>query len=103
MENTFINRAKWIWSNGDPQSDEYSEFICDISGIGNTTLFICADSNYTVTVNGKTAAFGQYADYPYDKVYDKIDECYENKNAQFELNEYANTTPSMSDQTLQRR
>lgn len=72
MEKTFIEKAKWIWQNGTPQADEISEFSCEVEG-GDITAFICADSNYEMWVNGRLAAFGQYADYPYDKVYDRLD------------------------------
>ena len=72
MEKTFIEKAKWIWQNNCPKSDEYAEFFCEVPG-GKITAFICADSNYEMWVNGRLAAFGQYADYPYDKVYDKLD------------------------------
>lgn len=71
MKNHYIDNAEWIWQNSSPQSDEYAEFVCEVPS-GDITAFICADSNYEMWVNGKLAAFGQYADYPYDKVYDKL-------------------------------
>ncbi|MBQ9692244.1 MAG: family 78 glycoside hydrolase catalytic domain, partial [Clostridia bacterium] len=36
-------------------------------------LKISADSNYAVYINGELAVFGQYADFPYDKIYDEVD------------------------------
>ena len=36
-------------------------------------MAISADSNYVVCLNNVQISFGQYADYPYDKVYDVID------------------------------
>lgn len=36
-------------------------------------LQISADSNYAAYINGRLAAWGQYADYPYDKIYDEVD------------------------------
>lgn len=69
-----INKADWIWCNSNPQMDEYGEFTDRFTYKNNKVyLYISADSNYTVYLNGKIAAFGQYADYPYDKIYDKID------------------------------
>jgi hypothetical protein len=37
------------------------------------SLAISCDTNYECYVNGKLAAFGQYSDYPYDKVFDRVD------------------------------
>ena len=69
-----IKNAQWIWCNGDPKQDEYGEFVDDFpyeSGI--VTLQISSDSNYATYINGELAAWGQYADFPYDKVYDEVD------------------------------
>ena len=67
-------RAKWIWCDEEPHADEYAEFYSSFfyNG-GKAELMISADSNYAVYINGELAAFGQYADYPYDKVYDIVD------------------------------
>ena len=69
-----FENSKWIWSSPQAAPDEYGEFYTgfDFSG-GNAVLNISADSNYAAYVNGKLAAFGQYADYPHDKVYDSVD------------------------------
>lgn len=70
----FRENAKWIWSNPDPKEDEYSEFVDSFHfDSGNVTIQISADSNYAAYINGKLAVWGQYADFPYDKVYDEID------------------------------
>ncbi len=79
-----LEEAKWIWCDGDAQADEYTEFYSsfDYAG-GKAELLISADSNYAVYINGALAAFGQYADYPYDKIYDTVDVtsfCREGKN-----------------------
>mgnify|MGYP003290392488 CR=1 FL=1 len=69
-----IKNAQWIWCNHDPKQDEYGEFVDAFSyESGNVTLQISADSNYATYINGALAAWGQYADFPYDKVYDKVD------------------------------
>lgn len=67
--------SDWIWCRRAPGVDEYGEFYdtFDYTGEMGVTMCICADSNYAVYVNGKLAACGQYADYPYDKVYDTVD------------------------------
>ncbi len=69
-----IKNAHWIWCSCDPQMDEYGEFVDEFSyEAGKATLQISADSNYAAYINGQLAAWGQYADFPYDKVYDEVD------------------------------
>ena len=69
-----FEKAKWIWHASEAQPDEYAEFYEELDFLGKEAeLYISSDSNYTVYVNGMLAAFGQYADYPYKKVYDRID------------------------------
>ena len=79
-----LKQASWIWSNARPKADEYGEFVDDFTYVsGKVLLEISADSNYAAYINGELAAWGQYADFPYDKVYDKIDVtsfCKEGKN-----------------------
>ena len=66
--------AKWIWQNTDNNSDEYVKFVEEFYlEEGNAQLTLSCDSNYTAYLNGKLAAFGQYADYPHFKVCDKLD------------------------------
>ena len=73
MEKIFKN-ALWIWSNDKPESDEYGEFVdCFRYEKGSVLLRISADSNYAVYLNGRLAVWGQYADFPYDKIYDEVD------------------------------
>ena len=72
---------KWIWLdlNGD-NINTYCEFknffILPINSYGpeqsRAVMRICADSQYVLFVNGRYAASGQYADYPFAKVYDEI-------------------------------
>ena len=66
--------AKWIWQNTNNRSDEYVKFVDEFS-LEETSaqLIISCDSNYNAYLNGELVAFGQYADYPHFKVYDKID------------------------------
>ncbi len=56
--------------------DEFCDFLTTLTvpaDAGHCTLHIAADSNYTVWLDGELAAFGQYADYPDYKVYDRVD------------------------------
>lgn len=70
-----MKAAKWIWQNDKCNKDEYVHFIdeFEIAGNDNITLNICCDTDYVVYINGALAAFGQYSDFPYHKVYDEID------------------------------
>ncbi len=76
--------AKWIWENAEIRADEYVRFYQTFTHKnGRVMISLACDSNYELYVNGKRAAFGAYADYPYDKVYDRIDiteYCKEGKN-----------------------
>ena len=69
-----MKNSKWIWTKGEVINDMYGEFAdkFDYCG-GKAALKISADSNYAVFVNGKIADSGQYADYPYHKIYDELD------------------------------
>ena len=70
----FFEKSRWIWASDSPKPDEYAEFVEEVNFFGRSvTLAISSDSNYTVYVNGALAAFGQYADFPECKVYDRID------------------------------
>ena len=69
-----FEKSKWIWPVAEARPDEYAEFIDEVNFSGRAAeLVISSDSNYTVYINGTLAAFGQYADFPYKKVYDRID------------------------------
>lgn len=63
--------AKWIWQNNNNNKNEYINFIDEFSNEDNSNIIlnISCDTDYTVYINGKFAAFGQYANYPYYKVY----------------------------------
>lgn len=66
--------GKWIWLNEKSEVDEYAEFYSNVvyNG-GKMILKISADSEYAVFVNGAFVYGGQYADFPWYKVYDEID------------------------------
>lgn len=70
----FFEKADWIWSGKTAFPDEYAEFYSSfLYEESDIRIAISADSNYAVYINGELAAFGQYADFPYDKVYDVVD------------------------------
>ena len=69
-----FEKARWIWNRENAGADEFADFVCNFDGgDGDWKLNISADSDYNVYINGELAAFGQYADYPFYKVYDSID------------------------------
>lgn len=71
---TDFEKAEWIWHSTDCGEDEYTEFTDSFTRSGEkTTINISARGDYTLFVNGKYAASGQYADFEHYKVYDEID------------------------------
>lgn len=72
---TAFQSAAWIWRNAPAGVDEFCDFLTTFEAAEGQPcrLHIAADSNYTVWLNGRLAAFGQYADYPDYKVYDDVD------------------------------
>ncbi len=71
-----FKKAKWIWQNEMPKKDEFADFYTEFTYAkkdGAAELFISADTEYCVYINGVRVNFGQYRDYPHYKVYDKID------------------------------
>ena len=71
---SLFEKSKWIWSKETPSKDEYAEFYSTFLFEGeDIRIAISADSNYAVYINGELAVFGQYADFPYDKIYDVAD------------------------------
>ena len=69
-----MKNAKWIWENETAAPDSYVHFYDRFESRGGAvSIALSCDSNYELYVNGSLAGFGQYADYPYHKVYDCID------------------------------
>ena len=71
-----LQRAYWIWRKGEYGPDEFCDFLTTVAipEVGKRYfLHIASDSNYTVWMNGKLCTFGQYADYPDYKVYDRVE------------------------------
>lgn len=72
--NEIFNNAMMLW-NGQDGVNQYLRFIhsFNLSKTEHLKLFITADTNYAVWLNGHFAGAGQYADYPDYKVYDEMD------------------------------
>ena len=71
-----LQRASWIWRRGEVGQDEFCDFLATVAIPAEGKryfLHIASDSNYTVWMNGQLCAFGQYADYPDYKVYDRVE------------------------------
>ena len=69
-----MKQAKWIWAHTEDRADEFVRFTETFHSNGKSvSVDISCDSNYELYVNGKLAAFGQFSDYPYYKVFDRID------------------------------
>ena len=71
-----FQRASWIWRKGETGPDEFCDFLSTVAIPAEGKryyLHISSDSNYTVWMNGKLCTFGQYADYPDYKIYDRVD------------------------------
>lgn len=79
-----MKQAKWIWSHTDDRKDEFVRFYQSFRTTGKSvSIDISCDSNYELYVNGILAAFGQFSDYPYYKVFDRVDIsefCHEGEN-----------------------
>lgn len=77
MTTTPFQKAHWIWQSTAAQPDEFCDFLTsfNLPATSDTRYYlsVAADSNYTVWLNGALAAFGQYADFPHYKVYDRVD------------------------------
>jgi hypothetical protein len=64
---------EWIWTDK-VYKNQYVEFIAEFTAPSkDCKLRISADTEYVVWINGEFTANGQYADYPYYKVYDEVD------------------------------
>ena len=69
-----MGEARWIWADTPQESDEYALFYDEFIFDGDkTTLDISVSGDYNLYINGNLVAFGQYADYENDKVYDSLD------------------------------
>ena len=79
-------KAIWIWENSQAKHDEYADFKTSFQlkvVSAPVKIRLSVDSYYGVYVNGKLAAFGQYADFPHCKIADTHDitsYCHEGEN-----------------------
>ena len=63
----------WIWLQEEAAADSYGEFYTSFDWeTGEAELQISADSDYTLFLNGQPVESDQYKDFPYCKVYDRL-------------------------------
>ena len=68
-----MKNSRWIWINKDPRNNEYVEFLSTIDyKSGNILIKLSVDTEYALFINGEYVTSGQYADFPWYKVYDEI-------------------------------
>lgn len=67
--------AKAIWADNETTPNRYLRFQSEfVAEKGSKVLFyICAETKYELYINGSLAGFGQYEDFPQNKVYDECD------------------------------
>ena len=67
--------AKAIWPDGEKKLNRYVRFQTEfyLESSKEVQFFICADTKYELYINGNLAGFGQYEDFPDEKVYDAYD------------------------------
>ena len=70
-----IEQAKWVWPKSQFETHEFAEFFASFSCNGHKKIkiYISSKTNYAVFCNGKEVGYGQYPDYPDEKVYDEWD------------------------------
>ena len=71
-----FTKAKWIWEEGYNGTNTYVTFydLLELTGSAEKcVMYLSVDTNYCLEINGNIVSMGQYADYPFDKVYDAID------------------------------
>ncbi|MBP3919147.1 MAG: hypothetical protein J6I50_08255 [Clostridia bacterium] len=71
-----FDHARWLWDPAYSKAEnvymDFDEHFTVKSKAKAYTMYISADANYAVYVNGNLISFGQYADYETYKVYDTL-------------------------------
>lgn len=84
-----FSKSKWIWLEGYEGENTYVSFADKVTVSKNDTdtyeFGISVDTNYVLYINGEMVDTDQYADYPFDKVYDKLDVTKYLKNGENEI------------------
>lgn len=76
MEISLFDKAKWIWCENITKVNQYVDFYKEFDLVDaldkQVELFISADSDYSVRINGNLLDIHQYPDYPEYKTYERI-------------------------------
>ena len=68
-----FREAKWIWYDSYGTENSYGEFYGEFCATEGATAKISCDGDYTIFINGKYAASGQYGDFEHYKSVDTVD------------------------------
>ena len=71
-----IKRGTWIWNASSEKKNAYVNFIRDfkLDNISEKAqIFICADTEYALWINGSFVSCGQCRDYPNHLCYDSVE------------------------------
>ncbi|MEA4832782.1 MAG: hypothetical protein VB118_09255 [Oscillospiraceae bacterium] len=70
----WFENAEWIWNGARDSENLYSDYYAEINAKNGAeyTMYISADSDYAVYINGIYREGGQYPDYPDFKIYDTL-------------------------------
>lgn len=69
-----MTNSKWIWISEETRLNEYVEFLTTLDyKNGVCAIKISVDTEYALYINGEYVTSGQYADFPWYKVHDRID------------------------------
>ena len=68
-----FKEAKWIWYESVGKENSFGEFYGEFLNAEKATAKISCDGDYTLFINGKYAASGQYGDFEHYKSVDTVD------------------------------
>ena len=68
-----FKEAKWIWYDGEDTPNSFGEFYGEFTATKKALVKISCDGDYTLFINGKYAASGQYGDFEHYKSVDTVD------------------------------
>lgn len=68
-----FEKAEWIYAGCEASADQYTEYRDTLCGTHrDSVIYLSADTDYTLYINGCYVASNQYGDYEHYKIYDRI-------------------------------
>lgn len=66
--------GEWIWLSQEQEEDTYGEFVLDYDALGTEEVYldVSADSDYALYCDEQLIYGGQYADFPWYKISDRL-------------------------------